>query len=99
MELLFGTCDVCNERYEVSSRDGRCGDCGNCSLHCCEGVSSYSYAVTYRDELASFFTIVSADDFWHARRVADLFFYDHYGLDVSLLGGDSVKIVLEGSYA
>jgi hypothetical protein len=57
-----------------------------------------SYGVTYRCEFANFFTVVSGDDEWHARRVADIFFSDTYGLDVSLMGGDDVEIVLEGSF-
>jgi hypothetical protein len=31
---LFGECDTCGDRYDVSSRENRCGDCGDCG-HCC----------------------------------------------------------------
>lgn len=34
VEALFGDCDECGQEYEVSSREGRCGDCGHCSQHC-----------------------------------------------------------------
>lgn len=30
----FGKCDSCGDRYELSSRVGRCGDCEDCSLCC-----------------------------------------------------------------
>jgi hypothetical protein len=30
----LGECDTCGKPYELASRDGRCGDCGNCSDHC-----------------------------------------------------------------
>jgi hypothetical protein len=29
-----GSCDSCNDSYELGSREGRCGDCGNCG-NCC----------------------------------------------------------------
>jgi hypothetical protein len=29
-----GECDECGAKYEVWSREGRCGDCGYCSQHC-----------------------------------------------------------------
>jgi PHP family Zn ribbon phosphoesterase len=29
-----GECDKCANPYEISSKEGRCGDCGNCG-DCC----------------------------------------------------------------
>jgi hypothetical protein len=29
-----GECDKCTNPYELSSKEGRCGDCGNCG-DCC----------------------------------------------------------------
>ena len=29
-----GECDKCASSYELSDKDNRCGDCGNCE-HCC----------------------------------------------------------------
>lgn len=34
-ENEFGECDKCGGQYELGSREGRCGDCGNCSV-CCD---------------------------------------------------------------
>lgn len=30
----WGACDECDRAYLLASRDGRCGDCGMCPLHC-----------------------------------------------------------------
>ena len=30
----MGFCDTCGVGYDVGSRDGRCGDCGECRNHC-----------------------------------------------------------------
>ena len=56
------------------------------------------YKVTFKDEFANFVTIVTADDEWHARRIASIFFYDTYALDFGLYGGDDIEVELEGEY-
>ena len=57
------------------------------------------YAITFIDELANFFTVVVADDEWQARRKAEIFFWDTYGLDVGMRRWLDVEIKLEGVYA
>jgi hypothetical protein len=32
-----GSCDSCNDSYELGSREGRCGDCGDCGNCCTHG--------------------------------------------------------------
>ena len=34
LEDELGFCDTCGTGYDVGSRDGRCGDCGECRNHC-----------------------------------------------------------------
>lgn len=58
----------------------------------------FTYSVKYEDEFANFFTVVTGEDEWQARRKADIFFSDTYGVDLSLLGGDRVTITFEGEW-
>ena len=56
------------------------------------------FFVRFVGDRAIFGVSVIAEDEDHARRVAELYFFDEYGFDLSLLRWVDVEIELEGEF-